>query len=285
MKNILVTGGKGQLASCIKSVQKGFTSLNIVYVDINELDISNFGEVMDFFNKKNFTHCINCAAYTAVDDAESNQNLAEKVNIEGPENLAKACKHKGVVLIHISTDFVFDGAESSLYSEENDENPLSVYGITKLKGEKAIARILDEHYIFRTSWLYSEYGDNFVKTMLSLGEERDKINVVCDQIGTPTYAEDLVAILLKIVDEDLSLFGLYHYSNEGVASWYDFAKAIFDLSGVKISVYPIKTESYPMPATRPKFSVMDKSKIKSTFKIAIPYWRDSLKLCLSSLNN
>lgn len=284
MINVLVTGSKGQLALCIKDVVEETPKMRIIYTDIEELDITDSEKVKTFFKEHSISHCINCAAYTAVDAAESNHSLAKAVNEDGAICLAKACKELGAVLIHISTDFVFDGEKTDLYTERDETNPLSVYGRTKLNGEIAISRILERHFIIRTSWLYSEYQHNFVKTMLRLGNERDAISVVCDQIGTPTYAGDFAKVLVNIILEDSSSYGTYHYSNEGVASWYDFAKAIFDKSDTLIKLKPIKTEEYPTPATRPKFSVMDKGKIKKVFKLDIPYWGDSLEHCIKRIN-
>ncbi|TLP80748.1 dTDP-4-dehydrorhamnose reductase [Maribacter sp. ACAM166] len=283
MKNILVTGGSGQLASCIKDLSAKIEDFNFIYVDIDELDITDINAVKAFFKNNSVSYCINCAAYTAVDKAESNKEAAERVNVLGAINLAKACKANDAFLIHISTDFVFDGMQTSLYEEQDKANPLSVYGLTKLNAELAIADVLMEHIIIRTSWLYSEHGNNFLKTMLKLGTERDSLNVVTDQIGTPTYAGDLAKTIMTIIEKEKPKYGTYHYSNEGAASWYDFAKAIFDISGVKVMLSPIKTEAYPTPAVRPSYSVMDKSKIKEELKITIPYWRDSLRVCLKRL--
>jgi dTDP-4-dehydrorhamnose reductase len=283
MKNVLVTGGKGQLATCLKDITNDLKDFNFIYVDVEELDITKPVAVNDFFKRKNIDFCINCAAYTAVDNAESNKELAASVNVNGAKNLANACDKNKATLIQISTDFVFDGHQATLYTENAIEAPLSIYGVTKLDGEKAIAEELKEHFIIRTSWLYSEHGNNFLKTMLRLGAERDKISVVCDQIGTPTYAGDLAKLITTIISENRTEFGTYHYSNEGVASWYDFAKAIFDESSVNIQLSPIKTTAYPTPAKRPLFSVMDKTKVKSNLGAEIPYWRDSLKECLIKL--
>ena len=283
MKNVLVTGGKGQLATCLKDITNDLKDFNFIYVDVEELDITKPFAVNDFFKLKNIDFCINCAAYTAVDNAESNKELATSVNVSGAKNLANACDKNKAILIQISTDFVFDGRQATLYTENALEAPLSIYGITKLDGEKAVSEELKEHFIIRTSWLYSEHGNNFLKTMLRLGVERDKISVVCDQIGTPTYAGDLAKLITKIICENRTEFGTYHYSNEGVASWYDFAKAIFDESNVNIDLSPINTSQYPTPAKRPFFSVMDKTKIKSRLGVEIPYWRDSLKICLIKL--
>ncbi len=281
MKNVLVTGGKGQLALCIKDIAETIHGLHCIYVDVDALDITRDSDVYSFFKSEKIDYCINCAAYTAVDKAESETANAKSVNVDGALILAKACARYGAKLIHISTDFVFDGAQARPYMEDIAPNPLSVYGLTKLEGEKAIQMNLNEYFILRTAWLYSEYGQNFVKTMLRLGLERDTLNVVSDQIGTPTYAGDLAKVILKIIVEDRSDFGIYHYSNEGVASWYDFAKAIFEIANVFCEVLPIKTEAYPTPAKRPTNSILDKTMIKNDFSIKIPYWRDSLKTCLA----
>lgn len=285
MRNVLVTGGKGQLASCIKNIVKGWQGYHFKFVDLDELDITEPAEVNKFFAAESISFCVNCAAYTAVDKAETESELAVSVNKLGAQNLAEACNKFGAGLLQVSTDFVFDGGQPSLYTEEDVPNPLGIYGITKFQGEKAIENTLNEHFIIRTSWLYSEYGHNFLKTMLQLGKEREELNVVCDQIGTPTYAADLAKIILKIITEDFKDFGTYHYSNEGVASWYDFAKAIFEESNIKVKVLPIKSEAYPTPAKRPAFSVMDKSKIKKALNIEIPYWRDSLKSCITNVKH
>ncbi len=285
MTNVLVTGGKGQLASCIKDIADNLNDLDFIYVDHDELDITKKEEIETFFQKKKIAYCVNCAAYTAVDKAETEKDLAKSVNVDGARFLAEACSEHNTVFIQISTDFVFDGKGDIPYKESDKTNPLGVYGRTKLESEKAVSSAVREHFIIRTSWLYSEHGHNFLKTMLRLGAERDKLNVVGDQIGTPTYAGDLAELIVKIIREDTREFGTYHYSNEGVASWYDFAKAIMDESKRACKVFPIKTEAYPTPARRPTFSVMDKSKVKNTLEMEIPHWRDSLKKCLSILQN
>lgn len=283
MKNVLVTGGKGQLAACLKDITRYLDHFNFVYVDIEDLDITKPIAVANFFKSEEINYCINCAAFTAVDIAESNQELATSVNVEGAKNLASACKENNAILIQISTDFVFDGNQTKLYTEEVEANPLSVYGTTKLNGEKAVVEILKEYFIIRTSWLYSEHGNNFVKTMLKLGAERNKLSVVCDQIGTPTYALDLAELIVEIITLNSKSYGIYHYSNEGVASWYDFAIAIFELSNLNVIVSPINSIDYKTTAERPKFSVMDKSKIKQVLNCQIPHWRESLQKCLNSL--
>ncbi|WP_424004025.1 dTDP-4-dehydrorhamnose reductase [Maribacter sp. IgM3_T14_3] len=281
MKNILVTGGNGQLATCLKEVSEEQGDLNFLFVSSKQLDITDYNAVNDFFKKNDISYCINCAAYTAVDKAETDIEAATKVNVVGARNLSKVCSLFNTILIHISTDFVFDGEKTSLYSEEDKETPICVYGQTKLKGEIAIAESWEKHIIIRTSWLYSEYGNNFLKTMLRLGSERDKLGVVVDQIGTPTYAVDLAKVIVTFIHKESIDFGIFHFSNEGVASWYDFAKSIFDISKTKVELAPIKSEAYPTPAKRPSFSVMDKSKIKNELDITIPYWRDSVAMCLS----
>jgi dTDP-4-dehydrorhamnose reductase len=286
---IIVTGSKGQLGRSIQKLSSEYPDLEFVFTDIEELDISDSAQTDHFFTAENPSVVVNCAAFTAVDRAEKEELLAEKINHRGVANLANACRKTGTRLIHISTDYLFDGNKSTPYHEKDIVKPKSVYGITKLEGETAILRAEIKSIIIRTSWLYSEYGNNFVKTMLRLGKEKNQLKIVSDQVGTPTYAGDLARALLDILQltaEDSKRFvtGIYHYSNEGVASWYDFTKAIFEYSPEVIcQVCPIDTNAYPTPATRPAYSVLNKSKIKSTFDIKIPYWRDSLKLCLIKL--
>lgn len=282
MTEVLVTGGKGQLGLSIKIIKKKYPELNFVYTDFDELDITDFKQVSKYFQNNSFDYCINCAAYTDVDKAEEEQEQAEKINSIGAKNLAEICKDNNTTLIHISTDFVFEGRRHKAYSEKDSTNPISVYGSTKLKGEHYVANINPKHFILRTSWLYSEYGKNFMRTMLKLAEERDELNIVEDQKGTPTYAADLAGVIVEIIVSKNKNYGLYHYSNEGIASWYDFAKAIFEINQVNIKVNPIRTEEYPTPAKRPSFSVLDKTKIKNTLKIDIPYWKDSLKTALDN---
>jgi len=283
MKKILVTGGNGQLATCIRDIDSTALEFQFIYVDLPEFDITDKEKVSDFFNENDISYCVNCAAYTAVDKAETEKNLAHSVNVLGAKHLAEACQAHNAVMLHISTDFVFDGDQGSIYSETDPKNPLGVYGLTKLQGEEVVSETLNEHFILRTSWLYSEHRHNFVKTMLRLGSERDTLNVVSDQIGTPTYAGNLAELIVRLIKHESEAYGLYHYSNEGVASWYDFAKAIMDESKTECKVLPIKTEGYPTPAKRPAFSVMDKSKIKNTLEMEIPHWRDSLQKCLIKL--
>ena len=278
MTTILVTGGNGQLASCIKDVEKQYDDLNIIYTDHLELDIGELNQIQTFFKSNpQIDYCINCAAYTAVDKAETEAEKAFEINATGAKNLAQVCNDHDAILIHVSTDFVFDGEKNEPYTETDVANPISVYGASKLQGEVEIQQALKEYFIIRTSWLYSEYGNNFMKTMLRLAETRDGISVVSDQIGTPTYAGDLAEIIIQIINTKTEKYGIYHYSNEGVASWFEFAKEIFKLTKNKIKVNPIPSIEYLTPAKRPKYSVLDKKKIIDVFKIDIPFWRDSLK--------
>ncbi|MBS1520072.1 MAG: dTDP-4-dehydrorhamnose reductase [Bacteroidetes bacterium] len=283
MSNIVVFGASGQLGQCLKTVAdaKGLTS--IFFPPESEANILDKDALRKIFETYKPDWSINCAAYTAVDKAEDETDLARKINKTGAENLSDLCKEYNSVFIHTSTDFVFKGDKAIPLDEEDKAEPINIYGLTKLEGEQAVTDSLEKYFILRTSWLYSEYGNNFVKTMLRLGSERDELKVIADQVGTPTYAMDLAEIILHIISKNSTEYGLYHYSNEGVASWYDFAKAIFDISGKKVKTLPIKTSEYPTRAVRPAYSVMSKAKIKQTFNIEIPYWRDSLITCISKL--
>lgn len=284
MDKILVIGAAGQLGQCLKAVSSLRGIENIVFASQEQADILNVDGLDSLFLDEKPKYLINCAAYTAVDQAEDEQDLCKAINETGALNLAKACVKVGAKLIHVSTDFVFEGNAVKLLKEEDVTKPINVYGQTKLDGEKAIAEALEAHFIIRTSWLYSEYANNFVKTMLKLGTERSELNIIADQVGTPTYAIDLAHAILNICKQNTEAYGVYHYSNEGVASWYDFAKAIFDISETAIRLNPIPGSAYPTKAKRPSFSVMDKSKIKSAFNLNIPYWRNSLELCIKELN-
>ena len=284
--NILVAGSNGQLGSELKVLHQQFPQWKFLFLDLPDIDITNQQMVGNILKSNSIDVIVNCAAYTAVDKAEEEKELAAKVNATGPEVLAKEATNNNCLLVHVSTDFVFDGKKSTPYTEEDAVNPMSEYGRTKADGEKAVAGNCSASIIVRTSWLYSSFGNNFVKTMLKLGTDRDSLNVIYEQIGTPTYANDLAKAILKIVeksrDETLN-YGIYHYSNEGVASWYDFTQAIFDISGTSCKVNPILAKDYPLPAVRPTYSVMDKNKIKTEFTLDIPYWRESLKTCLALL--
>ncbi|MCB0381864.1 MAG: dTDP-4-dehydrorhamnose reductase [Psychroserpens sp.] len=282
MTKVLVTGGDGQLGTCLKAFKDKYNNIEFLFTNRLELDITQEEEVSNFFNLNKFDWCVNCAAYTAVDAAESDTDNANKINVFGAKNLAEACQKHKTKIIHVSTDFVFDGQHNQAYKEDAITNPLGVYGLTKLKGEQELIQKNPNHFIIRTSWLYSEYNHNFMKTMLRLATERDELNIVSDQIGTPTYARDLAEVIIHIITQDSTSYGIYHYSNEGVASWYDFAKAIFEINNNQITVNPVPTAAFPTPSRRPHFSVLSKTKIKETFSLTIPYWRDSLKDALSN---
>ena len=281
-KTILVTGGNGQLAASIRELAPSYTSFKFIFRESDSLDITDSNLVNTFFLQNRIDWVINCAAYTAVDKAETESDLAYNVNKKGAENLAKGCPDN-IKFIHISTDFVFDGQKDTPYNEEDSTNPIGVYGHSKLEGEIAVTSSLEKYYIIRTAWLYSEFGSNFLKTMMRLAETKSEINVVKDQIGSPTYALDLAKALMKIITEDNNKFGIYHYSNEGEISWYDFAKTIFDITKSTIKVNPIPSSEYPTPAKRPKYSVLDKNKIKDAFDAEVPNWKDSLKKAISKL--
>ena len=283
MINVLVTGSNGQLANCIKDRAKQQKGLHFIYTDYQELNICNLNDVEAFFKtNQKIDYCINCAAYTAVDKAETDVEKAFEINAKGAKNLALVCDEQGAVLIHISTDFVFDGQKTEPYKETDIPNPINVYGASKLKGEVEIQKILENYFIIRTSWLYSEHGANFMKTMLRLAETRDEVSVVSDQIGSPTYAGDLALLLLEIVNSNTKSFGLYHYSNEGQTSWYGFAKAIFESCKNSVRVTPISSSQYPTAATRPKHSVLDTARAKKVFN-SIPYkWEISLKKAIEN---
>ncbi|MBB6238969.1 dTDP-4-dehydrorhamnose reductase [Pedobacter sp. AK013] len=283
MSKILVIGAGGQLGQCLKVVaeQRGITE--IIFPAEQDANILNQSGLNELLAKEKPAYVINCAAYTAVDKAEDEVDLAKAINETGAAYLASACLANGATLIHVSTDFVFEGNEVKLLKEDDEAKPINVYGVTKLDGEKVVVSTLPAHFIIRTSWLYSEYANNFVKTMLKLGSERDELNIIADQVGTPTYAIDLANAIFDIVSSSSTAYGVYHYSNEGVTSWFDFAKAIFDISNTQVKANPIPGSAYPTKATRPAFSVMDKSKIKNTFNVQIPYWRDSLVECIKQI--
>tara|TARA_B100000963_G_scaffold359519_1_gene387076 strand:- start:120 stop:989 length:870 start_codon:yes stop_codon:yes gene_type:complete len=285
---LLVTGSNGQLGSEIKEIISQYGNIECIFKDLPELDISDADSVNSLIINEHINAVINCAAYTAVDKAEENIELAERVNSTGVSNIVEALKKVNGKLIHISTDYVFDGSNSHPYKESDSTFPIGVYGKTKRAGELSVINGNIDSIVIRTSWLYSSFGNNFIKTMLSLGNEKKSLNVVSDQIGTPTYARDLAKACLDILSiskfENISKNGkIYHYSNEGVASWYDFAITIMELSGLKCKVKPIQTKDFITLAKRPYYSVFDKTKIKENFSIEIPYWRDSLKECINKL--
>ena len=271
----LITGSKGQLGTELSKLLP-----EALLTDVADLDITDETAVKAYVKVHNVDTIINCAAYTAVDKAEDDEDLAAKFNIDGPRNLAKS----GAKVIHISTDYVFDGLGHKPYQPEDEARPVSVYGRTKLAGEQEVLKYAEQAIIIRTAWLYSPYGNNFVKTMRRLGEERESLNVVADQIGTPTYAADLAQAIVRILPQmSAENKGVYHFANEGVCSWYDFARKIMELSGLGCKVNPIPSEAYPTKAKRPFYSVLDKSKIKETFNIEIEHWEEGLKKCLKQL--
>lgn len=294
IKTILVTGHTGQLGQSIKAIIADcidYADYEFEFANRAQLDLSNQTSITDFFKYNKFDVIINCAAHTAVDKAESEPELANQINHLAVKQLAEIAKLHNTKLIHISTDYVFNGQQCRPYVESDGVEPQSVYGLTKLKGEQAIQNTMANNVIIiRTSWVYSEYGNNFVKTMLKLGQERQSLNVIYDQVGTPTYAKDLAKAIISIVQSEKfnqTSFktNIVHFSNEGVASWYDFAKTIFELTNIQCQVSPIETKDYPTPATRPHYSVLNKTKIKDTYNLTIPYWKDSLKQCLTALQD
>jgi len=289
---ILVTGKNGQLGRSIQKIVNNQSSDEFIFVGREELNLSSESNINHYFdNNDKFDIVINCAAYTAVDKAEEEQDLANQVNHLAVKQLAGTAKTQQAKLIHISTDYVFDGKSDKPYTEIDETNPINTYGETKLAGEKALQEIMPTNaIIIRTSWVYSEFGDNFVKTMLRLGKERDKLNVVSDQRGSPTYATDLAGVILEIIkNKEFSELNqttqIYHYSNEGETSWYDFSKEIFKLAKVDCKVNPITTEQYPTPARRPRNTLMDKDKIRSVFGTKQPFWKTSLVKYIQNLNN
>ncbi|HBZ26780.1 MAG TPA: dTDP-4-dehydrorhamnose reductase [Rikenellaceae bacterium] len=277
MANILITGAKGQLGSELKELFFGVEGDTLFFTDVAELDITNRESVYHFLNDKNIEVIINCAAYTAVDKAEEESEICDKVNRKAPGILADEANACGALLIHISTDYVFDGVGPTPYKESMSTNPVGVYGKTKVEGELEVMRSGANYIIIRTSWLYSVYGNNFAKTILRLSSERESLNVVFDQIGTPTYAKDLAKVILLFKQRYTpQMKGIYHFSNEGVCSWYDFALEIVKLSGRRCKVMPVTSDKFPTKAVRPPYSVLDKGKIKELLNIDIPHWRDSL---------
>jgi len=288
--NILVSGSNGQLGSEIKDLVTNYKDFNFFFRDLPELNICDAEALNTFIFNQNINAVINCAAYTAVDQAEEDVVIAEQVNAKGVLNLVNALKKVDGKLIHISTDYVFDGTSFLPYKESDPVSPIGVYGKTKRAGELAVINSDIDSIVIRTSWLYSAFGNNFVKTMLKLGHDRDELGVIFDQVGTPTNASDLAKTCLDILSdkssENISANGkIYHYSNEGVASWYDFATAIMELGSLDCKVRPIETKDYPTPAKRPHYSVLNKTKINTDFNIEIPYWRDSLDKCIEKLKS
>ena len=287
---ILITGAQGQLGNEFRFLSFTHPHFRFIFTDVDGLDITKPRQVMSFFSKNSIQFVVNCAAYTAVDKAETDVKLATKINVNGARNLAKACQVYGATMIQISTDYVYHNHQNTPFKEGDKASPKGVYAKTKLRGDLAALKFCERTIVIRTSWVYGIYGHNFVKTMLRLGKERPSLNVVFDQIGTPTNARDLAKTVLKIIqkvhNQEVSpeiLRGVFHYSNEGVTSWYDFTKAIFEIREIDCQVNPIESSQYPTPAARPPFSVLNKQKIRDVFGIEILHWRDSLKAVLKEL--
>ena len=281
--NILITGCNGQLGNEIQLLEKDYPQHVWYNTDVQELDISNQLAVEQFVAENKIDGIVNCAAYTAVDKAEDNKELCTTLNMVAPAYLAAAVEKRGGWMIQISTDYVFDGTKHTPYIETDTPSPNSVYGSTKLAGELGVSKFCKKSVIIRTAWLYSTFGNNFVKTMIRLGKEKPEIGVIFDQIGTPTYARDLAVAIMTIINKGI-VPGVYHFTNEGVISWYDFTKAIHRIAGITTChVRPLHTAEYPTPANRPHYSVLDKTKIKETYGIEIPYWEESLKDCLEKI--
>ena len=281
---ILVTGSNGQLGQELRIIfERDYPSINVIYTDVDTLDITDRDAIRRLVLDNEITHIINCAAYTDVDRAEEEKALSSSINSNGVGNLALAATANDAKILHISTDYVFDGTAHLPYNEADKVNPKNQYGVTKRLGETMLIGHCPDCIIIRTSWLYSPFGKNFVKTMLRLAATKPEVNVVCDQVGNPTYAADLAAVIVKFVTARQWASGIYHFSNEGVCSWYDFAKAIFRIAGVKKPINPIPTRDYPTAAIRPAYSVLDKQKIKATLGITIPHWEDSLIDCIDRL--
>jgi dTDP-4-dehydrorhamnose reductase len=283
--NVLITGSNGQLGSELQVASVDFPEFNYFFTDIDVLDICDIQALEDYVTANHIRAIVNCAAYTAVDKAEDDVELCYRINQKAVCNIAEVALKHALSIIHVSTDYVFDGSAHVPLTEDMPTSALGVYGKSKLAGENDLLRVCSDAIVIRTSWLYSSFGGNFVKTMLRLGAERDSLNVIFDQIGTPTYAADLAIAILKILSSDKWMPGIYHFSNEGVCSWYDFTKRIHKLAGIYCRVNPIETKEYPTRTPRPHYSVLNKSKIKSTFGIEIPYWEDSLEKCIQIIQS
>ncbi len=281
----MVTGANGQLGCALRRLLDREMPGEAIYTDKQELDLTDAAAVENFIRDNEVTHIVNCAAYTAVDRAEEEKRECALINTDAVKNLAAAADLLGAKIIHISTDYVFDGTNHRPYRESDKVNPISQYGTTKRKGETALLALAPESIIIRTAWLYSDTGHNFVKTILSLAEKQNEIRVVCDQIGTPTYARDLAEAVLAVLKSHQWVAGIYHFTDEGAASWYDFAKAILRIAGKKTRVVPIPTEDYPTLAQRPAYSILDRSRIKATYGVEIPHWEDALTDCVKLILN
>ena len=283
MKKIIILGAKGQLGNEFQELEKQFPSFTFFFYDVAEMDIVNKDLVEKGISEIKPDYVVNCAAYTAVDKAETDEELAYAINSEAVRNIAVACAVNGVKFIHISTDYVFDGEASEPYNEDSPVNPFSVYGLSKLHGEKEALQADKEVIIIRTAWVYSTYGNNFVKTMMRLMMTKPEIGVVADQYGSPTYARDLAVAIMQIISDGKWVPGIYHFTNDGVINWFDFASEIRKLSGLSCIIHPNTTDQYPTPAKRPKYSVLDKTKIQQTFGVKLKKWKESLEDCLRKM--
>jgi dTDP-4-dehydrorhamnose reductase len=283
MKSVVITGANGQLGGALRKVLDGIEGVKTYFTDVDTLDICDMQQVENFFHSHQIGTVVNCAAYTAVDRAEEDVDACMRINCDAVRTIGTLAAARHIKVIHLSTDYVFDGRNNRPYRETDETCPVSTYGMSKRAGEQALLSICNESVIIRTAWLYSENGSNFVKTMLRLGSERDTLRVVADQRGTPTYAGDLADVIKSILQADRFIPGIYHYTNEGDCTWYDFALKIMELADMRCQVYPQTTAEYPAPATRPAYSVLDKSKIKETYAIQIPAWEESLRICLGNM--
>ena len=283
MTTILITGSHGQLGNEMQQAAARFPAFRFIYTDVEDLDICDKAALNAFVKANAVNVIVNCAAYTAVDKAEDDVELCYKINAEAVRNIGEVAHQNGLKVVHVSTDYVFDGTNYMPYSEDQAVSPNTVYGKSKLAGEQALMETCEQTVILRTAWLYSSFGNNFVKTMIKLGTERDSLNVIFDQIGTPTYAADLADTILKILSHETFTPGMYHFSDEGVCSWYDFTKTIHRIAGITCDVRPIETKDYPARTPRPHYSVLNKAKIKATYGITIPHWEESLERCMKIL--
>jgi len=283
MKTILITGSKGQLGNEMQQIAVHYPQFNFIYTDVDELDICDKTALDDFVKANSVNFIVNCAAYTAVDKAEDDVALCYKINSDAVRNIGEVAALNGIKVVHVSTDYVFDGTNYIPYKEDQEVSPATVYGKSKLAGEQALIESCNEAVIIRTAWLYSSFGNNFVKTMMKLGTERDSLNVVFDQVGSPTYATDLAEAIMKVVSSENFVAGIYHFSDEGVCSWYDFTKTIHKIAGITCNVQPIESKDFPARTPRPHYSVLNKAKIKSIYGITIPHWEESLEKCIQIL--
>ena len=284
MTTILITGSHGQLGNEMQQASTRFPAFNYIYTDVEDLDICDKTALNAYVNANHVDIIVNCAAYTAVDKAEDDVALCFKINADAVRNIGEVARENSLKVVHVSTDYVFDGTNYMPYTEDQQVCPSSVYGKSKLAGENALFESCDQVVVIRTAWLYSSFGNNFVKTMMKLGSERDSLNVIFDQIGTPTYAADLANAILQVLSHEPFVPGIYHFSDEGVCSWYDFTKSIHRIAGITCDVHPIETKDYPARTPRPHYSVLNKAKIKSTYGIVIPHWEESLVKCIEILN-